>query len=75
METDNDKGQERLMDISSETLASIEKRLDVARIVARDAGRLLMDYHGNLDSVDKKGRVDLVTQADKESEELVFDRF
>lgn len=45
--------------------------LDVAINAARRAGRLLLDLSGSRLKVEKKGKVDLVTDADRRSEELV----
>ena len=47
--------------------------IEVAERIAREAGELLLDYRrriGELD-IDRKGAIDLVTQADVESEKLV----
>jgi myo-inositol-1(or 4)-monophosphatase len=41
---------------------------------AREAGAVLMRHYGRLDRIDKKGRRDLVTAADREAEALVIDR-
>ncbi len=42
--------------------------------VSREAGAILMRHHGRLTQVDKKGRRDLVTVADRESEAHVIAR-
>lgn len=49
----------------------LEKPLEVARSAAQRAGNILMEYYGKLDSVRKKGAVDLVTDADLASEKLI----
>jgi myo-inositol-1(or 4)-monophosphatase len=49
-------------------------RLNLAKVLAFDAGKLLMKYHGNLASYDHKGKVDLVTEADRASEAFIFDQ-
>src|SRR5437016_6747526 len=41
--------------------------------LAREAGSLLMSYFGKV-AIEYKGDVDLVTQADRSSEELIFER-
>jgi len=40
--------------------------------MSRDAGRVLMSYFRSLDAYEKKGDFDLVTVADKKSEEMVI---
>jgi myo-inositol-1(or 4)-monophosphatase len=45
--------------------------LDVAVEAARQAGRLLLDLSGSHLKVEKKGTVDLVTDADRRSEDLI----
>jgi myo-inositol-1(or 4)-monophosphatase len=45
-----------------------------AEEMSRSAGALLMRYFGGPLQVDYKGEVDLVTQADRESESLLIDR-
>src|SRR5688572_26050821 len=42
--------------------------------VAREAGAILMSHYGKLTRVDKKGKRDLVTAADREAETYVIDR-
>ncbi|MFH1532028.1 MAG: inositol monophosphatase family protein [Pseudomonadota bacterium] len=49
------------------TLARVERAL----IAARHAGALLLRHRGRLQAVEHKGRVDLVSEADRGSEELV----
>ncbi len=53
--------------------AGILERLNFAKMVAFDAGKLVMRYYGNLSSYDHKGKVDLVSEADKASEALITD--
>ncbi len=50
--------------------------LDAAVGIAREAGDLLMRHRSHMDElvVDRKGRIDLVTTADRESETLVRER-
>lgn len=48
----------------SELIASIEE-------ICTAAGAVLMKHYGNLEQIDKKGDVDLVTVADRESEALI----
>ena len=45
------------------------ERFQLACDIARSAGALLMEYYGRLNSFDRKGDVDLVTVADRASEE------
>lgn len=54
-------------------IAQAEQRLDTAKLIALDAGRLLMRHWGKLASYDHKGKVDLVSVADRESEALVIE--
>ncbi len=49
----------------------LEKPLEIARSAAQRAGNILLEYYGKLDSVHKKGAVDLVTDADLASEKLI----
>lgn len=44
----------------------------VAIAAAYNAGRLLRSYFGNITKIDKKGRIDLVTEADTASEALII---
>lgn len=59
--------------------ADLAERLNVAKMVAYDAGKLIMRYWGHITSYEKKGSTDLVTEADKGAEALirnkVSDRF
>jgi myo-inositol-1(or 4)-monophosphatase len=41
--------------------------------IAREAGDLLMTYYGRLDTVDRKGSVDFVTEADRASEQHLIE--
>jgi len=50
------------------------KSLTVAKDIAKEAGSLLLEYYGNIDSVEYKGVGDVVTKADKESEILINQR-
>ena len=45
--------------------------LEVAIDAARQAGRLLLDLRGSRLNIEKKGKVDLVTDADRRSEDLI----
>ena len=53
--------------------------LDIAVRAAREAGNLLLEKQGQGFSVEKKGDVDLVTDADRDSEALIrkiiFEKF
>ncbi len=46
-------------------------RIERALIAARQAGALLLRHRGKLHAVERKGRVDLVSEADRGSEELI----
>jgi len=46
-------------------------RLAVARATAKMAAEVLVAFHGKLTSVEYKGAIDLVTEADRQSEALV----
>jgi myo-inositol-1(or 4)-monophosphatase len=46
----------------------------IAVEAALEAGRIIRYHAGNLDSIDYKGEIDIVTAADHEAEEAVLDR-
>jgi myo-inositol-1(or 4)-monophosphatase len=46
-------------------------RLEVARRAAVEAGRLLLEYRHRDLTVERKGRIDLVSEADKAAEDLI----
>ena len=50
------------------------KFLIIAKDIAKEAGGLLLEYYGNIDSFEYKGVGDVVTKADKESETLINKR-
>ena len=50
-----------------------DKELKVARQAARDAGKTLKDLFGRVAHVTKKGKTDLVTEADFEAEKIIMD--
>jgi len=50
-----------------------EKELDVARQAANNAGKILNSLFGRVDRISKKGEIDLVTEADLQSEEIILD--
>lgn len=54
----------------------LREALETAVGIAREAGDLLMQHRARMDElvIDRKGRIDLVTTADRESETLVRDR-
>lgn len=54
--------------------SEIADRIAVAKMVAYDAGKLLMKYWGHLDSYQKKDSTDLVTEADRAAEALIHDK-
>lgn len=47
------------------------ERVDVGLRAARTAGDVLMDFFGELDGWDRKGPIDLVSQADRDAEEHI----
>ena len=52
----------------------LSARMDLARSVALEAGRILMSHLGHIDRVDQKTPRDLVTAADRDSEALIAAR-
>lgn len=53
---------------------ALERELEVAESVAREAGALLKENFGRVQDVGFKGRIDLVTEMDRRSEELILRR-
>jgi myo-inositol-1(or 4)-monophosphatase len=49
------------------------ERIALARQLALEAGDLLLSYFGRLEHIERKGSVDLVTEADKAAEALLAD--
>jgi myo-inositol-1(or 4)-monophosphatase len=49
------------------------KELDAARHAAREAGKTLKNLFGRVSHVAKKGKTDLVTEADFEAEKIIMD--
>jgi myo-inositol-1(or 4)-monophosphatase len=54
--------------------AAIRVRVEQARIIARTAGALLMDLRKRETLVERKGEIDFVTDADRQSEALIVRR-
>ncbi len=54
--------------------AALAQRLDAARAVAAEAGAILMRHFGRLARYDEKSAIDLVSDADRESEAHVASR-
>lgn len=54
--------------------AALAQRLDAARAIATDAGHLLMRHFGSLARYDEKSAIDLVSDADRQSEVLIAER-
>ncbi len=50
-----------------------KKEMETARRAAAEAGRILKELYGNINSISKKGKIDLVTEADLASEKAVID--
>ena len=46
--------------------------LHIAEVIARQAGAVLMEGYGNVRHIQQKGVIDLVTEFDKRSEELII---
>lgn len=58
--------------LSGRVANEVRHRRDIAVESCRRAGELLMRYHGTLHTFERKGAVDLVTLADKQSESLIL---
>ncbi|MCR4783338.1 MAG: inositol monophosphatase [bacterium] len=58
------------MDTSSNQ--DYQKFLDVAIEAAQEAGKVIREGFGQKHHIDKKGRIDVVTEVDKKSEEIIF---
>ncbi|HYR52617.1 MAG TPA: inositol monophosphatase family protein, partial [Candidatus Dormibacteraeota bacterium] len=54
--------------------ATFERELELATRVAREAGALLKENFGKSQEIEYKGRIDLVTEMDRRSEELIIGR-
>ena len=52
----------------------MSRYLPEVEAIAREAGKLLMDHFARRVTIEYKGEVDLVTEADRESEELIVRR-
>lgn len=50
-----------------------EKEITVARQAAKEAGEILNSMFGRITKVEKKGDIDLVTEADLQSEKIILD--
>ena len=46
--------------------------LQIAEVIARQAGAVLMEGYGNVRQIQQKGVIDLVTEFDKRSEEIII---
>jgi myo-inositol-1(or 4)-monophosphatase len=60
--------------VTTSGTAALQKELETAEAVAREAGALLRDHFGKVQDVGFKGRIDLVTEMDRRSEELILGR-
>jgi myo-inositol-1(or 4)-monophosphatase len=58
-------------DLAPDLAAQLAMRLDAARAIAREAGKILMGHYGRLASYDEKSPINLVTVADRESEQHI----
>ena len=54
--------------------SGFERELETAEAVAREAGALLKEHFGRAQDVGFKGRIDLVTEMDRRSEDLILRR-
>ncbi|MEA2060786.1 MAG: inositol monophosphatase family protein [Thermodesulfobacteriota bacterium] len=50
-----------------------KKEMNTARSAAMEAGKILKELYGNIRNISKKGKIDLVTEADLASEKAVID--
>ena len=50
-----------------------EKEISVARLAANEAGKVLKGMFGQVSQIKKKGEIDLVTEADLQSEKMILD--
>ena len=50
-----------------------DKEISIARSAAQGAGRILKRMFGNINHIEKKGEVDLVTDADLQAEKAIID--
>jgi myo-inositol-1(or 4)-monophosphatase len=50
-----------------------EKEIQVARQAAGEAGKILNRLFGQVSQIEKKGKIDLVTEADLQSEKIILD--
>ena len=53
-------------------MININNTLDFTISTAKSAGKILMDYYGNISDINRKSTVDLVTNADLESEIFII---
>jgi myo-inositol-1(or 4)-monophosphatase len=58
----------------AQSVLDLNKALEFAVETARDAGAVLRDYYHNGVTVKYKGEIDLITEADRASEELILNR-
>ena len=49
------------------------EHLEIARIAAREGGKILLSKLGNAGKLDFKGKINLVTDTDRESEEVILE--
>jgi fructose-1,6-bisphosphatase/inositol monophosphatase family enzyme len=45
--------------------------LQIVEVISRQAGAILMEGYGNVRHIQQKGAIDLVTEFDKRSEEVI----
>ena len=62
-----------LGDLSREEGPMWEKEMEVARQAAEEAGKILNGLFGQVKKIEKKGGIDLVTEADLLSEKAILD--
>ena len=50
-----------------------QKEMEIARLAAQEAGKILHSHFGRKNRVQKKGDIDLVTEADIQSEQKILE--
>jgi len=50
----------------------VSEILQIVEVIAREAGAVLVEGYGNVRHIQQKGVIDLVTEFDKRSEDLII---
>lgn len=66
--------RDRGSSVTATGTAALQRELETAEAVAREAGALLRENFGKVQDVGFKGRIDLVTEMDRRSEALILSR-